>query len=281
MEIAVIGSITRDRIIVTSRNEEYSQTGGGVYYASLALANVGTKVVAIPLLSKNDSGLLDPLDHQDIKVVPQWTNDTTAYQNTYSGGSLDICDKRVLSKVSGYYPGKELFDVLSTCDAVHLTPLSAEEFDVRLFPELRRRFSRTISLDGQGFTKGDVADLRTVLVDNIDVIKLDETEATQVTGQNDEDSAIRTLAGWGISQILITKASRGSILYFNGDTHFIPAYEPDNIIDPTGCGDTYIAGYLAKLVAGAEPLDAAYFASRLAAKKLEYKGALPAPDGED
>ena len=40
------------------------------------------------------------------------------------------------------------------------------------------------------------------------------------------------------------KAQRGSILLRGGDRQEIPAVAPSAVVDPTGCGDAYRAGFL-------------------------------------
>ncbi len=99
MKIAVIGSVSRDKIIIKSRGEEYEQVGGGVYYCSHALASLGVEVIAVPILSKQDAALLFELRDKNINIIPQWSHETTAYVNTYPEESLDKCEKENTSKV--------------------------------------------------------------------------------------------------------------------------------------------------------------------------------------
>lgn len=272
--IAVVGSLTRDRIIIKSKNADFYQAGGGVYYSSHALASLGVQVLAIPLLSKNDRALLTSLQHKGIEILPQWTPATTYYQNTYPAASLDICEKKILSWVKGYAPSASLLKRISRCNAIHLVPLSSQEFQSDFFQRLRKGFCGTISIDGQGFTQGPRLDFKPLLQNNVDIIKVDDSEACYLAGQEDELEAMEELASWGIKEILITKASRGSSIFFDGKVHRISPHRPEKEIDATGCGDAYIGGYLKKRLAGCKAVQAADFASLMGAKNLEYQGAL-------
>ncbi|MFP4142395.1 MAG: carbohydrate kinase family protein [Thermoplasmata archaeon] len=50
-----------------------------------------------------------------------------------------------------------------------------------------------------------------------------------------------------VDLVLITKGDEGSVLYLPGGETEIPAYEPDEIKEPTGAGDSFRAGFYAAL----------------------------------
>ena len=56
----------------------------------------------------------------------------------------------------------------------------------------------------------------------------------------------------------------------------IPAYRPKNTVDSTGCGDTYLAGYVAARLQGLSPYSSAHIGAAAASHKLEYAGPLQA-----
>ncbi len=60
----------------------------------------------------------------------------------------------------------------------------------------------------------------------------------------------RLLADWGVKEVVITLGSMGSVIYHKGVFYHIPAYKPATVIDTTGCGDTYMAGYLSQRIKG-------------------------------
>jgi adenosine kinase len=43
---------------------------------------------------------------------------------------------------------------------------------------------------------------------------------------------------------VVTRGSEGSIIYANGQQIEIPCVKPEEMLDPTGCGDAYRAGLL-------------------------------------
>ena len=47
-----------------------------------------------------------------------------------------------------------------------------------------------------------------------------------------------------MKEVLLTLGDKGSLIYAKGQFHEIPAYSALQIVDATGCGDTYMVGYL-------------------------------------
>lgn len=274
MPITVIGSTTKDRIIIEKQGKDYSQSGGGVYYSSMTLVALGVDVIAIPLLAKEDASMLDALTHPKIALHPIWTAETTTYVMRFPHVTMDICEKQLLATATGITWSNTVADTISTSAAIHVSPLSPNEFDPFFYKNLRSHFKGLISLDGQGFVRGELPNIEAFIPGTIDILKCDDTEILQLTRCPTEEAAIKTALSWGISEILVTRASRGSTIYSKTSAHHIPATPPSKIIDATGCGDSYIAGYLHQRTLEKSPLDAAHFASQVAAKNIEHQGAL-------
>jgi len=103
MAIGVIGSITKDRIIIDKTRDEFEQVGGTVYYSSITLTNLGSSVISIPLLAEQNSYLLKHLIHKNITCYPGWTDKTTVYENRYPSDSQDVCERTIMENaVEGY-----------------------------------------------------------------------------------------------------------------------------------------------------------------------------------
>ena len=94
-----------------------------------------------------------------------------------------------------------------------------------------------------------------------------------LTGYTDVRKAARVLSEWGVKEIVITLGSRGSVIYDGTYFYGIPAYRPmTSVVDATGCGDTYMAGYLYQRVKGTAIQQSGEFAAAMAALKMESSG---------
>lgn len=85
-------------------------------------------------------------------------------------------------------------------------------------------------------------------------------------------NAAKKLFDWGIKEVVITKGSKGSLIYDGNDMYHIPAFQPSNVKDATGCGDTYMAGYLGQRIQGAGIFEAGLFGAAMATLKIAASG---------
>ncbi len=81
--------------------------------------------------------------------------------------------------------------------------------------------------------------------------------------------------------IVITRGAEGSEIRAGGDTLRIPPVTPERVVDPTGCGDAYRAGFLCGVARG-HPLDVAgRMGSLLGAWQIEVGGTQSLSVGDD
>ena len=85
------------------------------------------------------------------------------------------------------------------------------------------------------------------------------------------DAAVK-LADWGVKEVLLTLGDKGSLIYVDERFYEIPAYPVENVADATGCGDTYMAGYLYMRKRGASYQEAGCFAAAMCSVKLQSYG---------
>ena len=137
-----------------------------------------------------------------------------------------------------------------------------------------------LSVDAQGYLR-EVRGEKVYAVDwqdkldalkYIDILKVNEHEMEVLTGYNVPELAALRLAEWGVKEVLITLGSLGSLIYAENKFHHVPAYPPKEVVDATGCGDTYMAGYLYMRNKGASYQEAGCFAAAMSTLKLEHSG---------
>ena len=93
-----------------------------------------------------------------------------------------------------------------------------------------------------------------------------------LTGLSDPHEAARQLYEWGVKEVLVTLGGMGSLIFNGKDFYRIPAYKPREVVDATGCGDTYTIGYLYQRVSGAGIEEAGRFAAAMSTLKIEKSG---------
>jgi sugar/nucleoside kinase (ribokinase family) len=160
----------------------------------------------------------------------------------------------------------------------HLGPLLADDISTDFIRSLAGKGK--ISLDAQGYLR-KVENQKVYPVgwpekqdalQYVDILKADEAEMEVLTGENSVEKGALILAGWGVKEIVITNGSMGSTIYYDGIFYNIPAYKPEIVEDATGCGDTYMAGYLYCRSKGMDIQQSGEFAAAMASLKMESPG---------
>ncbi|MFD0684865.1 carbohydrate kinase family protein [Actinomadura fibrosa] len=108
------------------------------------------------------------------------------------------------------------------------------------------------------------------------------SEAEILTGRDNPDQAAKVLTAW-YPQVVINVGADGALWYTNGRPEPVTvAAEPvDKIVDGTGAGDAFVAGFLPPWLDGKQPADALTAGCRLAAQAMQHLGARPSLDVVD
>ena len=86
------------------------------------------------------------------------------------------------------------------------------------------------------------------LIKRLDLFVLNDSEAHQLTNEDNMFTALKKIHKMGPSHVIIKKGSHGSILSGPRGFFICPAYPLHKVVDPTGAGDSFVGaimGYLA------------------------------------
>lgn len=97
-------------------------------------------------------------------------------------------------------------------------------------------------------------------------------------GDSGADTTIRRMADAGVAEIVVKDGAGPVLLSVAGQIHTLPTPPLATIVDTTGAGDAFNAGYLAGRVMAAHPQDCVRAGQNMAAAVLSNHGALAAPD---
>lgn len=157
----------------------------------------------------------------------------------------------------GYY------GLLPECDA-HLG---------RMFRAVRQKTGIPVLLDTAGVPLNDPAALRAFLP-AVDYFIPSYSEAEAMTGETDPAAMMEAFVGFGAQGVVGVKLGKdGCVIRWNGKVRRIPPRKARKIVDTTGAGDAFISGFLAGLLKGRSPFDAAKLGNAVAASSLGAVGA--------
>ena len=188
---------------------------------------------------------------------------------------MDHRTQRVLAR-SAPFTIDQLKDVEAR--VFHLGSLMADDFAPEVVEYLATKGD--VSIDVQGYmrmVKGEQV-LSTEWKDKLRllkhtaILKVNEWECQTLTGMDDPYVAAKQIHEWGVREVIITLGGGGSVIYADGQFFETPAYPPSRLVDATGCGDTYSAGYLYARAKGMSYAESGQFAAAMCTLKLEHTG---------
>jgi sugar/nucleoside kinase (ribokinase family) len=94
------------------------------------------------------------------------------------------------------------------------------------------------------------------LIKRIDGFVLNDSEAHQLTKEDNVFAAMRKIHKLGPKYVIIKKGSHGSILSSPKGFFLCPAYPLHKVVDPTGAGDSFVGGVMGYLSTAKGSIDA-------------------------
>lgn len=271
--ICCIGHITLDKII-TPRHTAY-MPGGTAFYFGHAMSHIGAAdFLLVTALAPSEKKAVDDLRSEGVTVKVLPSRNSVYFENKY-GENSNHRTQRVLAKADPF-----TVDGLRDVEAsiYHLGTLLADDFSLDVLKYLASK--GRVSIDAQGYLR-EVRGESVFAVDwpekeealkFVDILKANEKEMEVLTGTTDPREAAIRLADMGVKEVVLTLGDMGSIIYSEGVFYEIPAYPPEDVVDATGCGDTYMAGYLYKRAQGASIYESGCFAAAMCTIKLGASG---------
>ncbi len=269
--VAIVGSLSLD-----SAPGREPFPGGCPYHAARALhllerpSRIVTKCAA-----EHRRLLLGPLLALGIPVSWRPGKASVGFELSRDGDNrlmsvTSIGDEWTIDEVRGW-----VCEALEPCEWVHVAPLLRGEFSAATLAEIAR--DRFVSLDGQGLARapklGPLAldsDFDHDLLRYVTVLKLAEEEALTLFAEIDRDS----LSSLGVPEVIVTRGSRGALVFSGGELTEVPAHPPVPNAAATGAGDAFAAIYIAARARGRTPILAARRAATFVGAMLSRR--LPA-----
>ena len=157
------------------------------------------------------------------------------------------------------------WDLIEQADTVHL---GGPEFLHELAPEIlsraRANGART-SADVLADGWPELLDMIAPALEQVDWFLPNEDQAMKLTGTDDVEDAAAKLIERGVGGCAITCGARGSVVKDGAESPAaIPAFAIE-VVDTTGCGDAFSAGFMRGLSLGRTPAESARLGSACAA----------------
>lgn len=261
------------------------RVGGGSAANTIAgLASLGGEVAFIAKVADDELGLSYARDMREIGVdfhsggpdssVPTGrciivvTPDAQRTMSTYLGIStmlkFDDVDDALVSSGAILYLEGYLFDRSEAKEAFRRSATLAHEHGRVV----------ALTLSDSFCVDRHREDFRTLVRDEVDLLFANEDELLSLYEVADFDEAIELLRR-DCHIAAVTRSEKGSVVVTRDDAHAIAAHPVDQVVDTTGAGDLYAAGFLRGLTRGLALTDCARIGSIAAAEVISHVGPRP------
>jgi ribokinase len=286
VSVVVVGQVGRDLVLrvddvaatdeTATVHERHELLGGKGANQAVGLRQRGLPVALLGVVGDDQPG-------RDILVQAMADGIGVEHVVIRPGGAtalfVDITDGDGARRVLEHVPDDMLLteadvaaagDLLAAATTVVLQlqqPAAALLLAARLAPQAR------VVLDGSPQEGADE------LVRVAHVLRADAKEAELLVGRSLEGpeataAAARDLLDRGPELVVLEVAGYGDVLVWPDGQVLLPRLDV-RVVDPTGGGDSFVAGLVAALIAGATPADAGQAASRAAAQTVSKLGGRP------
>ena len=109
-------------------------------------------------------------------------------------------------------------------------------------------------------------------LEGVDYVFPNLHEATAITGRSSPGEAARALLGLGAKTVVVTMGADGCLVLDDSGAVRIPAITAFPVVDTTGAGDGFAAGFLAVTMAGGAPVLAGRLGNLVAALIISERG---------
>jgi sugar/nucleoside kinase (ribokinase family) len=117
-------------------------------------------------------------------------------------------------------------------------------------------------------------DFRTLVRDEIDLVFANENELLSLYEEDRFDAAVEQLRR-DCHIAAVTRSEKGAVIVTRDDVHAVPAVPIETVVDTTGAGDLFAAGFLRGLTRGFALTDCARMGAIAAAEVIQHVGPRP------
>jgi sugar/nucleoside kinase (ribokinase family) len=121
----------------------------------------------------------------------------------------------------------------------NLTP----QVQMRVLEQLPKK-PKLVALDTMNFWMDVALEPLLAVIKKVDVLIINDEEARQLSGEHNLVKAARKVLEMGPKFLIIKKGEHGALLFHKAKVFFAPALPLQDVVDPTGAGDTFAGGFM-------------------------------------
>lgn len=247
MKILLVGNSIIDHV---EENDGYKIKPGGIYYSALGTSSVS---------DENDT----------VYLLTGWNEQTLSiFNDVYSKINLNYSNRienlpEVILKTSGEGEREEIYLNLSNqlsiervmnwnqFEGILINMITGFDINIEQLQFIRRHFEGQIYFDLHTLSRGVDENLKREFrpvpdackwLFNIDILQTNENEIRTLTTSGNELQAAEEILNLGPKILIITKGSKGAVIYFKNQgliTYYSVDAEKITATNKIGCGDIF------------------------------------------
>lgn len=180
---------------------------------------------------------------------------------------------------------EQLFTALAQCDLIYLSGVTLSLYSDAALQRLLdflttfRRQGGLFAFDGNyrpqsWANKGRAQSVYTRFYRQVDIALPTLEDEVNLFALADAAALLNLLSGFGVAETVIKQGEQGCLLALDGELQAVPAIPVEDVIDTTGAGDSFNAGYLTARLNGDAVTVAAQTGHYYAAQVVRKRGAI-------
>jgi sugar/nucleoside kinase (ribokinase family) len=106
------------------------------------------------------------------------------------------------------------------------------------------RAARFVAMDSMDLWINIAREALERTIRTVDCLILNDEELEMLTGRPTTVAAAQEVLGWGLKAVVAKQGKYGATLFTEQDVFALPAYPLEQVVDPTGAGDTFAGGFV-------------------------------------
>lgn len=241
MSLLVVGSVAFDSI-ETSKGKREKIIGGSANYACLSASNfIYSKMVGVVgkdypedfIQTMNEKGI----DTSGLKIVEGETFSWGGvYSEDFSERTTTFTHLNVFESFSPELDESHRKSKYTLLGNIH------PDLQIKVFDQLEN--PKLVACDTMNlWIKTTLPQLMKVL-EKIDILMINDEEASMLSGSSNMSIAASKILEMGPKFVVIKKGVNGAVIIGENFKFDVPAFPLDEVIDPTGAGDTFAGGFM-------------------------------------
>jgi sugar/nucleoside kinase (ribokinase family) len=250
MSVTVVGSIAFDAV-TTPFGERERMLGGSAVHFSLAASFFTDVRVVGPVgddFGDAEYGVLQArgVNTEDIEHV---AGGRTFFWRGHYDYDLNVAhtDETQLNVFGDFEP--KLSEASRNGEVLFLANIQP---DVQRGVREQCANARFVAMDSMNLWIETTRDALVRTISGVDALLLNDAELRMLTGQPNLLRAARTVMEWGPQLVVAKQGEYGAALFTREGVFALPAFPLEEVLDPTGAGDSFAGGFVGYVAAHAE-----------------------------